>query len=479
MFNLFDFYPDEIFKPLASKHRVFYWRLISDLYEAFYSDHAETDDSMVDEPVIRRAIEESALDYGVEVYENEGKEEYQNVKLDNLQTNISYIYKLLKDYGWLKTDKVGLKIGVYMPPRVGNLVRLLSQSRFDISDKLGSHVFVLRTVLLNLIEKKENSPEEVHSALKGAVENARNVSELMNTLSAEMLELYDKIGQVSELKIKANLFFNEFVETPTFRALQSINGNNHPYRYRAEIIQMIDQLEYGDIKDEILDKYKQSGLSEKKVGQYYSYLKTIRRIFSSAESLKSRVDTNHGKLIKRVSDSIHYQRRYKGSMDTFNLALKKLKSSDNDNAFKGNIYPLEIAFTAENLNLPPHKKPQMENTERTRKAIPKRKKIRSQLKREFRKLYRMNNAKVESYLESLFKDSPENTIDSSSIIIDEYYDYLCFSALRRLCQPSMKRKSRYQGTLDSYQIEILSHELSQHDVCHCRPFKITRKNHHV
>lgn len=226
-FNLFEFYPDDIFKPLASKNREFYWHLISELHVGFYSDEADSIDSMVDSAEIRQAIEDRVLEHGIEITEEDSN--LNPITVDAAKVEASRIFKYLKDCGWLKTDKNGLKVGVYMSPRIGNLVEMLSQSRFEMSDQLGSHVFTLRSVLLTLTEKKNNSAEDIQTALKGAVFQARSVSRLMNTLSAEMLELYEKIGQVAELSLKASLFFNEFVETPSFQALNSINGNNHPY----------------------------------------------------------------------------------------------------------------------------------------------------------------------------------------------------------------------------------------------------------
>lgn len=471
-FNLFEFYPDDIFKPLASKNREFYWHLISELHEGFYSDEADSIDSMVDSAEIRQAIEDRVLENGIEITEEDSN--LNPITVDAAKVEASRIFKYLKDCGWLKTDKNGLKVGVYMSPRIGNLVEMLSQSRFEMSDQLGSHVFTLRSVLLTLTEKKYNSAEDIQTALKGAVFQARSVSRLMNTLSAEMLELYEKIGQVAELSLKASLFFNEFVETPSFQALNSINGNNHPYRYKAEILKMIDELEYSNHRDEILEKYRESGASDKQISQYFSDLQTIRRIFSSVESLKNRVDRNHGKLVKRVNDSIRYQRRYGKGISAFETALRELKNINSDFDFKGEVHPLETAFFEDNFNLPKRKKPPIQLKDGTRKPLSKREKIRSQLKREFRKLYRMNDDKVQEYLEGLFDGQEGRLLYSEDVIIDDYYHYICFSSLRRLCQPSTKRRSLYKNTLSRYQFEILSDELTEHDVCHCRPFKITR-----
>lgn len=471
-FNLFEFYPDDIFKPLATKNREFYWHLITDLYEGFYSDEADSIDSMVDSSEIRQAIEDRILENGVEISEEDSSD--KPITVDGAKIDASRIFKYLKDCGWLKTDKNGVKVGVYMSPRIGNLVEMLSQSRFEMSDELGSHVFVLRSILLTLTEKKNNSAEDIQTALKGAVFQARSVSRLMNTLSAEMLELYEKIGQVAELRLKASIFFDEFVDTPSFQALNSINGNNHPYRYKAEILKMIDDLEYSSQRDEILEKYRESGTSDKQIEQYFTYLRTIRRVFSSVENLKNRVDRNHGKLVKRVNDSIRYQRRYGHGISTFENALKELKELDAEFEFKGEIHLLETAFFENNFNLPKRKKPPIQLKDGIRKPLSKREKIRSQLKREFRKLYRMNDDKVQEYLEGLFKGQEGKFLYSQDVIIDDYYHYVCFSSLRRLCHPSTKRRSLYKNTLSRYQFEILSDELTEHDVCHCRPFKITR-----
>jgi len=471
-FNLFEFYPDDIFKPLASKNRGFYWQLISELYEGFYSDEADSIDSMVDSAEIRQAIENRVLDNGVELSEEDSSD--NPITIDGAKSESSRIFKYLKECGWLKTDKNGVKVGVYMSPRIGNLVEMLSQSRFEMSDQLGSHVYTLRAILLALIENKNNSAEDIQTALKGAVLQARSVSRLMNTLSAEMLELYEKIGQVAELSLKASLFFNEFVETPSFQALNSINGNNHPYRYKAEILRMIDELEYTNHRDKIIEKYHESSVSDKHIEQYFSSLQTIRRIFSSVENLKNRVDRNHGKLVKRVNDSIRYQRRYGNGISTFENALKELKGFEHDFEISGRIHPLETAYFQDNLNLPKRKKPPIQLTEGIRKPLSKREKIRSQLKREFRRLYRMNDEKILAYLENLFTRQNSSLIYSENIIVDDYYEYICFSYLRRLCRPSKKRASRYKNTLGLYQFEILSDELTEHDVCHCRPFKIER-----
>lgn len=474
MFELFEFYPDEIFKPLAcTKHKRFYWRLITEIYQGFYSDEADPVDSMVDASEIRHAIENLLMDNGVEISESSDNEDIP-LSLNNVKTNASLVFSNLKNCGWLKTDKNGVKVGVYMSPRVGNLIELLSQSRFEMSDQLGSHVFTLRSLLRDIHENKNNSAEDIMTASRSAVNQAKSVSQLMNTLSAEMLELYEKIGQTSELSAKAKLFFDEFIQTPSFQALHSINGNNHPYRFKPEILKVIDQLEFGDIKDTILEKLNGSNATEKKIGQYFSNLQTIRKVFSNVETLKNRVDRNHGKLVKRVNDSLQYQRRYSDGVGVFKAALKQLKANDLGLDFNSQLHYLQTGFYEENFNLPKRKKPPIQLTNGIKKSISKREQIRTKFQREYRKLYRMDGEKILAYLDELFQNFESSTLNSESIIVDDYYQYICFSTIRRLCNLTNKTSVRYKDVLKRYQFKIISDQPIEHDVCLCRSFKITK-----
>ena len=356
MNNLFDFYPDEIFKPLASKNRWFYWRVIAELHDAFFGDDADAVDSMIDDSEVKRAIEDILIDTGKEI--NEDGESNTPLTTDVIKSNTTQIFNYLRDSGWLKTDKNGLKIGVYMSPRIANLVQLLMLSRYEMSEQLGSHVFLLRSVLQSLLAK-QSSMEDVSTALRGAVNQARAVSQLMNALSAEMLELYEKIGEVSELSLKADLFFNHFIDSPAFKVLNSLNGDNHPYRYKAEILKMVDQLEYSSIKDKVLDLYSESDEAEKLSDQYFNNLRIIRKIFSNVENLKSRVDRNHGKLVKRVNESIRYQRRYGNGIGVYETVLSELKAAklnSHDLQLDSLVVELQPAYSDVNFRLPAQKK---------------------------------------------------------------------------------------------------------------------------
>lgn len=475
MINLFDFYPEEIFKPLGcTKHKRSYWSLITDIYQAYFADDADTVDSIIDKSLILKSIEDFLVN-GTVLLDTSG-EITEEFSLNNVQSNASMVFNNLKNWGWFKVDKNGLKVGVYMSPRVGNLIESLSNSRFDMSEQLGSQVYIVRSLIKSILNDKKLPFEELKGMSATAAKEARSISRLMNTLSAEMLVLYEKIGQVNALKDKASLFYEEFVTTTTFQALNSINSNNHPYRYKSEILQAIEKIEFSERKQEIIESWRISGASESDLEKFIANLHAIRRIFDSAAILKERVDKNHGKLVKRFTDSVSYQRRYGNDSGLFESTIKGLKECSEELRIDSPVFYVDTAYYQENFNLPRSQPKPIETKATERKSVSQEEKIRTSLRRNFRRLYRIDNDKLANCLELLFKDTNARFLRSTDIPIDDYYAYLCFANARRLCKQTKKLSRRFKGVLKDYEFKIESEDLENHaDVCQCRPFRIIKK----
>ncbi len=481
MDSIFNYYPESIFSPLSNKNKKIYWSVIERLFHAYFDESAEVLEATISPKQIRKEIEQS-LAITKDEYEVE-EDDVAITSLEGISTHAQLIYNKLKDTGWLKIEKEGVKFGVYMSPRIINLIDFFINTQSNTSENVGVSVISIYQSLQSIPSDNYTSTD-IKSALLGALDNSKRMQRLMTNLSSEMLDVHEKIGEVNDLGEKTALYFNEFIKSAPFESLKSIKGSNHPYRFKAEIIEWLDKLEYTALNKSIIDKLV-SGKEESRreiKEDYISKLRQIRKIFNNTAPLLDRIDRNHNKLVKRTNEAIRYQQRNSSkATEIFTHALESIKDlpvGKDDQLFIKSPHTELLGFIDLNFTIPKYKKPPIKT-----KIIPKarrlskKKRIETQLYREYRTRLSASESEYLDWLNVLFSHHKTTELSSEDIQVNTIEDYIFFTLSRRLCKPSHQNKRKYKNTQERYEFSILSEGLEEHEISICRPFLLTKREH--
>jgi hypothetical protein len=482
MKKLFDFYPEAIFSPLASPNKRLYFDVIFSLYSTFFDDSAEYLETTVEIPRIKSHIEQMLFDSELGTYFDEDNGvEVELKSIDDYKNKANAIYSKLKESGWLKIDKDGVRQRIYMSPRINGLVDFLSKSSRNFSDEIGGSVFSIYQVLLAVSSQKYSS-SDVAGALNNAVSDSRRISRRMNNLGAELLDLHEKLGELLDLSEKTKMFFEDFIGNSSFTAYKDIKGANHPFRFKSEILKLLDNLEYNhSLRDKIIANLQEAGNSdsEKAHADLLDMLRIIRNVFYSTEPLLNRIDRNHGRLVKRINEAVKYQQRTPSSIsERFTEALSLIKQSDNESDKFGVSSPVPkiYAYKDSNFTLPSIKKPAIQ-TQQTiaNSGISSLRAMQIKLSRDYAQRLFITQDDFLGWLEQQFEQHNADNVSSINIEVNCIEDTIFFAQSRRLCKPSHEQKKQFNSVLDRYGFTLLSEDTVEHETVICRPFKLSKK----
>jgi hypothetical protein len=483
MKNLFDFYPEAIFNPLASPNKRLYFDVIESLYSTFFDDSAEYLETTVEIPRIKSHIEQILFDGELDTYFDEDNGvEVELKSVDDYKNKANAIYSKLKESGWLKIDKDGVRQRIYMSPRINGLIDFLSKSSRDFSDEIGGSVFSIYQILLAVSSEKYGA-SDVAGALSNAVSDSKRISRRMNNLGAELLDLHEKLGGLLDLSEKTKMFFEDFIGNSSFTAYKDIKGANHPFRFKSEILKLLDNLEYTPtLRDRIIINLQEAGHigNEKAHAYLLDMIRIIRNVFYSTEPLLNRIDRNHSRLVKRINEAVKYQQRTPSSIsERFTKALDLIKQSDNliDEFGVSSPVPKIYAFKDSNFTLPTSKKPVIQPQQTlANSGISSHKAMQIKLARDYAQRLFITQDGFLCWLEQQFQRHDAEDIPSSDIEVNTIEDTVFFAQARRLCNPSHEQKEQFNTAMDRYDFTLLSEKIIEHETVICRPFKLSKKD---
>lgn len=482
MKNLFDYYPEAIFNPLASPNKRLYFAVIESLYSTFFDDSAEYIETTIEIAKIKSHIEHVLFDSELGAYFDEDKGvEVELKSIEDFKNRAGAIYSKLKESGWLKIDKDGVRQRIYMSPRINGLIEFLSKSSHNFSDEIGGSVFSIYQTLLG-VSSQNYSAKDIVGALNNATSQSRRISQRMNNLGAELLDLHEKLGELLDLSEKTKMFFEDFIGNSSFTAYKDIKGTNHPFRFKSEILKLLENLEYNpSLREKIIALLQEAGNidSEKAHADLMGMLRIIRDVFYSTEPLLNRIDRNHGRLVKRVNEAVKYQQRTPSSTsERFTEALSLIKQSDNENDEFGVNSPVTkvYAYKDSNFTLPSCKKPAIQ-TQQTfaNSGISSPRAMQIKLSRDYAQRLFITQDGFLGWLEQQFQQHNTDDISSINIEVNTIEDTIFFAQSRRLCKPSHEQKKQFNNVLDKYGFTLLSEDTVEHETVICRPFKLSKK----
>lgn len=482
MKNLFDYYPEAIFNPLSSPNKRLYFEVIESLYQTFFDDSVDYIETTIEITKIKSHIEQILFDSELGTYFDEDNGVEVDLKsIDEFKNRANAIYSKLKESGWLKIDKDGVRQRIFMSPRITSLIDFLSKSSTDFSDEIGGSVFSIYQTLL-VVSSQNYGPKDVVAALNNATSQSRRISQRMNNLGAELLDLHEKLGELLDLSEKTKMFFEDFIGNSSFTAYKDIKGVNHPFRFKSEILKLLDNMEYmPNLRNKIITNIQEAGNidSEKAHSDLIGMLRIIRNVFYNTEPLLDRIDRNHSRLVKRINEAVKYQQRTPTSIsESFTKALSLIKQIDSDIGILSVNSPIPkiYAFKDSSFTLPICKKTPIQTKQAlVNRSISNHKAMQIKLYRNYAQRLFVTQDGFLKWLEKQFQQHEVENISSLNIKVETIEDTIFFSQARRLCKPSHEQKSQFSRAMESYSFTLLSEVAIEHETVICRPFNLAIK----
>lgn len=247
---LFSRLPERLFAPLASPNRQRYWSLLCSLHNERFGPDAPLPPSHgfpVQE--ITKAI---ADEIRHQDWEAEG--DGALTLATPLEIRANEAYNRLKDAGWLRADRVGVRDMVTMPPIVAHFMsRLMDFARTGPLFVAGK----IRSIEANL-EVLLTDDASGGDTLHETAEQTRNLLEYVRNTGTNVRDLMNEIGAVADTKLFVRRFFDDFVERVFIGDYKELRTREHPLARRQEILRLVTSIQYTDaIRERLLKWYSE------------------------------------------------------------------------------------------------------------------------------------------------------------------------------------------------------------------------------
>lgn len=473
--KFFNYFPDAIFSPLTGENKRVYLDILMNLYHAFFDESADFEDAHLFDSRVRDCIRNTFIDIKVWVDEESGNP-VDVMDIPDIGGQVYRIYDRLVSTGWLNVERIGHKNHVFMTPRVIELLEFLESAGGDEIREVGESVLGIYSSLKTIVEGRVTQQDMV-AGLRGTERNSRAFARRMNRIAANMRDISERIGEMLLLKDKTNAYFEQFINNTSFIELQDIKSNNHPFRYRWDILALIRKIEHDpEVNQRFIDALRQDSSVDDPAFALNSMLSVVQRIFSNADVMSERIDKNNAKLSKRFADAVRYNRRTRtDTKEKLEQAIQDISKAHPSHLVNlPNRLPYVFAFSEDGLHKPKKARPPVRPPKGvSTKQISSEEAMLSRLRRQYLQDIRVDEAVFHHWLAKLLEGHPKG-LSSQDVLIETAPEFAMFIESRRLCSSSHAETSRFKTILKQYDFILTGDELAEHHLLFCRPFLITR-----
>ncbi|MBX9798101.1 MAG: hypothetical protein K2Y13_01455 [Burkholderiaceae bacterium] len=224
------------------------WDLILRLYHRFFgADCIPSHDAGYLEGDIVREIERFLLD--TSVFEPEEGE------LPDMPLSARAHQRLnrLIDAGWFIREELGVRKFIGMHPVIVRLIDTLDEFAQEGPQFIAGQIQVIHSQLLRVQHDPKSQASGFHAA-------ARECARLIKSLSATTFRVRDLIKAMSETHSTREYierFFSDYISELYVRDYKLLRTENHPLRYRWEILAIISDLQHDEAKyNALLEGYR-------------------------------------------------------------------------------------------------------------------------------------------------------------------------------------------------------------------------------
>lgn len=443
--SLFDHLPDRLFSPLAGPNRRIYASLLLDLYPLFFEEVHR--DVFPSRESVRHELEARLTELAV-VWQNEADEDPLPAGMD--ADAAARAYYRLKQTGWFEEEVDGYHTRVTVPPPVGALWAVLMEVARPESVFYGGMVLSIYNNIKNAVDH----PEEQALAFRQAARDARRFLQHLNTMIYGLKGILGELKQLDDHRKILGQFFDNFVDRFLVQDYKRLKTRNNPFRYRQQILHMIQELDFDrERKQKLVRGFQaQSGEndSERAWQAINGDIDRLRTIFGQVDSHLMRVDRYRARVEQRVADTVRYLDRSQPGMATriaeLLKTIAKCPGLDDILAEELRVFPLLDAIPISSLSLRDRKRrrvPPEPRVLRQRRPDPAMVALQQAI-REYLRRRRFSPEGIASYLDAQMGNA--KNMEGGKMQIETVEDFIAFAHLRYLeYLPGMQRlRKRYR-----------------------------------
>jgi len=457
---------DRIFLPLTGKSARQNWSIIQSIFDDFYSGDFVRADPGVPKSDVIESIERSIRDMpDYELTEEDGTP----VESRALSGRI---YRYLLDTGWLSVERENYVDMVYMEPSVSQLVGALA----DLANARPSHFGGKVLAIYNTVKSAHADPGEQAPALHQVChDDARKFSRSLNSIVVRIRDINKRVRGVAKPGEILRTFFDDFVSGIMVADYKKLKTENHPFRFRHDILRLADQMQRDPEKREmfILGYAVSMSLEQEEAEQMFDEdMNALTTVFSNVDTQLDRIDDIKYKLENRVNNLIRYMGKSSDStaMDIESL-IKSLGHIPDDGSV---LMPVVAGEPASNARLtkprgrvdrtPSRPLRNKEPDPRMAKAI--------KLARAARERRHITPEKLSAYIDRHMLD--QSQITSDAMTISSIEDYCALTMLSHLSVNPPAGLGKWGAFGRKYKLDRTLGEITSNDYIEMTTVRVVR-----
>ncbi|WP_374662278.1 Wadjet anti-phage system protein JetA family protein [Inhella sp.] len=249
---LFKRLPERLFAPLSSPNRVQYWTLLCALHAKRFGPEAPLP------PSAGFLMREITNDIAEElVYQEWAPDGDEVTPATPLAIRAVMIFNRLKDAGWIRVDRVGVREMVTMAPAVAHFMNRLVEFAHTGPEFVSGKI---RSIEANLRLLLDDSADG--ASLQEAARQSRALLEHVRIAGTNVRDLMLEIGRVDATGEFVRRFFDDYVERMFIGDYKELRTREHPLARRQEILRLVRHLQHsGELRTRLIHWYleKQAG----------------------------------------------------------------------------------------------------------------------------------------------------------------------------------------------------------------------------
>jgi hypothetical protein len=226
---------------------------------------------------------------------------------DKLLKQAQHVYRRLVDTGWLEEERLGLKVTVDMPPAALLVTERLVALREGLAVAASGVVVAIRTALAAILSGDARANA---AGLRKAAENAQVFERSLRVVLADLRRVERTVMESESLEARYRAFFEDFIGEVLLKDLEEIQGPNHPYRHRTEILRDVDVLSLSDHwRDRVIEGYVADRVSPDgpaAAAQLENDLTVLRAVFGNIDITLGHINRFRRKLERKLTNTIRY-----------------------------------------------------------------------------------------------------------------------------------------------------------------------------
>lgn len=294
---LFDVIPESFFMVFAGSRRRINVHLIQRLYDVYFGEDADLDLPLASEVRVFLMSELQALPATLE--DDRDTDDGDG----SIEAQAHQFFSRLIDTQWLKITRDMGKKYVQMTAVAHRVLDFLIGLKAGLTEDFTIDLAGILSSLNTSVTKHEGR------TCLAAQKQTRELIKKLKSLNASLLEIEDQIFVNKDLRLNLELLMQEFLENILIKEIAPLVTNNHPIRYKVEIMELVRLLRTETEHVDLLAR-NLSGSSKLDIDEAHDQLSDalsyIARAFDYVPSLMDRIDGNRKKLETRITNMTRY-----------------------------------------------------------------------------------------------------------------------------------------------------------------------------